>query len=79
MAISINDSALLQAPILVFNDADMQSAINGVAFATFVASGQTCVSGTRLLVQEGVYDEFMEGFVEKVASITRRVGHREFK
>lgn len=56
----------------------MESAVNGAAFACFVASGQTCVSGTRLLVQDDIYDEFMDGFMRKVESITRRMGDRAF-
>lgn len=52
--------------------------MNGAAFACFVASGQTCVSGTRLLVQDEIYDEFMDGFMRKVESITRRMGDRAF-
>ena len=65
-----------KAPIIVFDDADLESAVNGAAFACFVASGQTCVSGTRLVVQAGIYDEFMERFLEKVESIRRRMGNR---
>ncbi|CDO73732.1 hypothetical protein BN946_scf185015.g60 [Trametes cinnabarina] len=64
-----------KAPILVFGDADVPSAVNGAAFACFVASGQTCVSGTRLLVQDDVYDEFMDGFLQKAKSITERMGN----
>ena len=60
----------------VFDDADAQAAANGAAFACFVASGQTCVSGTRLVVQDGIYDEFMARFMEKVSSVTRRMGSR---
>lgn len=65
-----------QAPIIVFDDADISSAVNGAAFASFVASGQTCVSGTRLLVQSRVYDKFVSQFLEKVKGITRRMGDR---
>ena len=65
-----------QAPIIVFDDADIPSAVNGAAFASFIASGQTCVSGTRLLVQSGVYDAFVSQFLDKVRSITRRMGDR---
>ena len=67
-----------QAPIVVFNDADLDSAVNGAAFACFVASGQTCVSGTRLIVQDGIYQTFMARFLEKVESIRARMGDREF-
>ena len=65
-----------QAPIVVFDDADISSAVNGAAFASFVASGQTCVSGTRLLVQSGVYDKFVSQFLEKVRGLTGRMGDR---
>jgi len=65
-----------QAPIIVFDDADVPSAVNGAAFASFIASGQTCVSGTRLLVQSGIYDVFVTQFREKLKSITRRMGDR---
>ncbi|KAI0306826.1 Aldehyde/histidinol dehydrogenase [Multifurca ochricompacta] len=44
------------------------------SFCFFVASGQTCVSGTRLLVQSGIYDGFVSQFLEKVKSITKRMG-----
>ncbi|KAI9056512.1 aldehyde dehydrogenase [Trametes sanguinea] len=64
-----------KAPIVVFGDADVPSAVNGAAFACFVASGQTCVSGTRLLIQDEIYDEFMDGFLKKVESITQRMGN----
>ncbi|KAF8332682.1 aldehyde dehydrogenase [Cantharellus anzutake] len=63
-----------KAPIIVFSDSDMQSAINGVAFSAFVASGQTCVSGARLILQDEIYDDFMGKLVRKVESITRRMG-----
>lgn len=61
---------------MVFNDADLVSSVNGVAFASFVASGQTCVSGTRILVQDDVYDEFMSHFIQKTHSIRSRMGDR---
>lgn len=62
----------------MFNDADIISSVNGAAFAAFVASGQTCVSGTRLLVQSDIYDTFMALFNEKVESIRRRMGNRTY-
>lgn len=46
-----------------------QKAVNGVAFATFVASGQTCIMGARVLVHEDVYDKFMSALVEKVSKL----------
>ncbi|KAG9317385.1 Aldehyde/histidinol dehydrogenase [Chiua virens] len=63
-----------KAPILVFDDADLVSATNGVAFASFIASGQTCVSGTRIIIQERIYDKFMQTFLDKVERTRRRMG-----
>jgi acyl-CoA reductase-like NAD-dependent aldehyde dehydrogenase len=58
------------APIVVFDDVrSVDEAVNGVAFAAFVASGQTCVSGKRILVQRGIHDEFLEKLVEKVTAL----------
>ncbi|KAJ6628899.1 aldehyde dehydrogenase [Mycena sp. CBHHK59/15] len=64
-----------KAPIVVFEDADISSAVNGAAFASFVASGQTCVSGTRLIVHEDIWDSFMTLFLEKASSILKRMGN----
>ena len=61
---------------MVFNDADPVAAANGAAFASFVASGQTCVSGTRLIIQDEIYEEFMLHFMHKVQSVTIRMGNR---
>jgi len=62
-------------PIVVFHDADIESAVNGVTFSAFIASGQTCVSGTRLILQCGIWDTFMEKLYKKVNSITNRIGN----
>ncbi|KLO15679.1 aldehyde dehydrogenase [Schizopora paradoxa] len=64
-----------KAPIVVFDDADLEAAVNGVAFACFVASGQTCVSGARIIIQDGIYDRFMDGLVCKTKDISRRIGN----
>ncbi|KAJ3847353.1 aldehyde dehydrogenase domain-containing protein [Lentinula lateritia] len=64
-----------KAPIVVFDDADLDSAVNGAAFASFVASGQTCVSGTRLIVANQIYDTFLDKFLTKVRSIQARMGN----
>ena len=57
------------APVLVFDDADVEEAVNGVAFAAFVASGQTCVSAKRVLVHAPIYEAFKEKLVAKVAGL----------
>ena len=53
------------APVLVFDDADIDEAVNGVAFAAFVASGQTCVSAKRILVHQPIFDAFVARLVAK--------------
>lgn len=58
-----------KTPVLVFDDVDLETAVNGVAFAGFVAAGQTCICGSRLLVQERIYDEFVERLAAKAAAI----------
>ncbi len=61
-----------KASLLVFDDADFTAAVNGAVFAGFIASGQTCVQGARVLVSEKLYDRFAAAFVEKVSKL--RVG-----
>ncbi|KAJ4492017.1 aldehyde dehydrogenase domain-containing protein [Lentinula edodes] len=63
-----------KAPIIIFDDADIDSAVNGAAFASFLASGQTCVSGTRLIVASQIYDAFLSKFLTKARSIRGRMG-----
>jgi phenylacetaldehyde dehydrogenase len=53
-------------PVLVFDDAEIDAAVNGAAFGAFVAAGQTCVSAKRLLIHEDLYDEFVAKLVAKV-------------
>ncbi|WP_324669416.1 aldehyde dehydrogenase [Geochorda subterranea] len=58
-----------KAPVIVFDDADIPAAVDGAAFAMFIATGQTCVAGARLLVQRSVYPEVLERLVDKVARL----------
>lgn len=64
-----------KAPIIIFSDADLVAAVNGTAFASFIASGQTCVSGARILIQDRIYDKFLARFLEKVDTIRRGMGN----
>ena len=48
------------------------AAVNGAVFAGYIASGQTCVQGARMLVSDKLYDRFAAAFVEKVSKL--RVG-----
>lgn len=58
-----------KAPMIIFDDCDIEQAVNGAAFATFVASGQTCIMGARLVIHENIYDKFMSKLAEKVSRI----------
>lgn len=58
-----------KAPMLVFGDVDVKDAVAMCAFAAFVASGQTCVSGSRLLVHESIYEDFSKRFVAKAQGL----------
>lgn len=55
--------------MIIFNDCDLQQAVNGAAFATFVASGQTCIMGARLIIHKDLYAKFLQMLVAKVSQI----------
>jgi (Z)-2-((N-methylformamido)methylene)-5-hydroxybutyrolactone dehydrogenase len=52
-----------KSPNIVFEDADLDAAVNGVVAGIFAASGQTCIAGSRLLVHESIHDVFVERLV----------------
>lgn len=52
-----------KSPNIVFDDADMEAAVTGVISGIFAATGQTCIAGSRLLVQRSIHDEFVERLV----------------
>ena len=54
-----------KSPSLVFDDADIDAAVAGSLFGIFYNTGQSCEARSRLYVQENIYEEFMEKFVEK--------------
>ena len=58
-----------KSPFIVFADADLQSAVNAQVAAIFAATGQSCVAGSRLLVEESIKDEFVQRLVQRVQSI----------
>jgi aldehyde dehydrogenase (NAD+) len=58
-----------KSPDIVFADADLDAAATGAAMACFTNTGQVCFAGTRLLVQRGIYDDF----VEHVADVGRKL------
>lgn len=57
------------APFIVFNDADLDAAVEGAMVSKFRNAGQTCVCANRLFVQDGVYDEFAAKLAEKVRAL----------
>ena len=61
-----------KSPVMVFEDADLESAVNGVLLSIFSASGQSCVAGSRLLLQESIREEVLSRVVGKAAQI--RIG-----
>jgi succinate-semialdehyde dehydrogenase/glutarate-semialdehyde dehydrogenase len=61
------------APFIVFDDADIDAAVEGAMGSKFRNSGQTCVCANRILVQDGVYDEFADKLARAVAEM--RVGN----
>lgn len=57
------------APFIVFDDADIDSAVEGAMASKYRNAGQTCVCANRLYVQEGIYDRFVEKFAAKVKAL----------
>jgi len=65
------------APFLVFDDADLDAAVEGAMLSKFRNTGQTCVCANRILVQEGVYDAFAEKMAVAMASLKVGEGLKE--
>ena len=61
-----------KSPVVVFDDADLESATNGVLLSIFSASGQSCVAGSRLLLHDSIHDEVLARVAEKASKI--RIG-----
>ncbi|WP_187172759.1 aldehyde dehydrogenase family protein, partial [Enterococcus faecium] len=58
-----------KSPAVVFEDADLETAINATIFGVFSLNGERCTAGSRILVQRSIYDEF----VERYAAQAKRV------
>jgi len=65
------------APFIVFDDADIDAAVEGAVASKYRNAGQTCVCTNRILVQEGIKDEFIEKFTAKVKELKLGVGTDE--
>jgi succinate-semialdehyde dehydrogenase/glutarate-semialdehyde dehydrogenase len=58
------------APFIVFDDADLDAAVEGAIASKYRNAGQTCVCANRLLVQSGIHEDFAERFTKAVAELT---------
>ena len=65
------------APFIVFDDADLDSAVSGALISKFRNTGQTCVCSNRILVQEGIYDEFVTRLADSVKTLNVGNGMEE--
>jgi aldehyde dehydrogenase (NAD+)/betaine-aldehyde dehydrogenase len=61
-----------KSPIIVCADADLESAVNGIVAGNFAASGQSCVAGSRLLVERSIHDRLLDVLAAKARAI--RIG-----
>ncbi|KAJ7361019.1 aldehyde dehydrogenase [Mycena albidolilacea] len=61
-----------KSPNIIFNDADLDNAVEWTAFGLYWNHGAACCAGSRIFVQSGIYDKFLEKFTEKSKSI--RIG-----
>ncbi|MEC1520566.1 aldehyde dehydrogenase family protein [Neobacillus niacini] len=64
-----------KSPNIIFDDADLETALDYSLFGIFMGSGQVCSSGSRILVQEGLYDEFVQKYIQKAKKIRVGPGH----
>ena len=57
------------APFIVFDDADLDAAVQGAMASKYRNTGQTCVCANRIYVQDGVYDEFLSRFSQAISAL----------
>ena len=62
-----------KSPILVFDDANIEGAVNGIIAGNFGACGQSCVAGSRVLIQQSIYDEVIARLIARAKQI--RIGN----
>jgi aldehyde dehydrogenase (NAD+) len=58
-----------KSPNIVFDDCDLENAVHGVMAGIFAATGQTCIAGSRLLVQDSLHDQLLEKLIEKTQNV----------
>jgi acyl-CoA reductase-like NAD-dependent aldehyde dehydrogenase len=61
-----------KTPVIVFDDVELKAAARGAAFGAFIAAGQTCICGSRILVQNTIYESFVEALCHVASAI--RIG-----
>ena len=61
-----------KSPFVVFDDADLERALDAALFMIFSNNGERCTAGSRILVQQCIYADFVERFAERAERITRR-------
>ena len=59
-----------KAPVVVFDDADLEAAAEGIAIAGYFNAGQDCTAATRVLAAPGIYDDFVAALVEQARAQT---------
>ncbi|BBY22790.1 gamma-aminobutyraldehyde dehydrogenase [Mycobacterium stomatepiae] len=62
-----------KAPVIIFNDADIGAAVEGLTAAGYFNAGQDCTAATRIIIHDDIYDEFLSAMTESVA--TTRTGY----
>ena len=58
-----------KSPVVVFDDADQENALNGITAGIFGASGQSCIAGSRLYLHSNIYEEFLKKLISKAEKI----------
>ncbi|KXN86252.1 Aldehyde dehydrogenase [Leucoagaricus sp. SymC.cos] len=63
-----------KSPTVIFDDADLEQAIKWAASGIFFNMGQACTAGSRIYVQEGIYDQFLQGFTKIAEGLAQATG-----
>src|SRR5215207_1919553 len=58
-----------KSPVLIFEDAGLERAVKGVAFGAFIAAGQTCICGSRIIAHESIYEQVVKGLAATARAI----------
>jgi len=66
-----------KSPLIIFDDCDRKNAINGALMANFLTQGQVCSNGTRVFIQESIFDDFVSELVSRTQSIQHGDPHHE--